>query len=405
MEKIADEIKRLKEEYLTLSESGENKRRLSCWEPEVCARDQWHGRARLEAFRKEGAVPITVDLQNPLWLKLFPQDLTVTYTNPDAYLRFYLQKRVEQFKRFRDDTPLEPLIPIWLHTPFEMSLFGVPVHYYPDKDPLIDMTAPVCRSPEELDALPPVDFFKSGMMPLAHRIYQGILDIAGSEFTVLFPEWGRGPFGVAMYIGGYQKMLFDMATAPDFFHRMMKRVTEERKNYFRNRAAFTGEKEIPPGSLFNDEVDSGVIGPIHYRNFILPYEKELGRFHGRISYWHSCGNSWPMAKDIGEMGYVDKLDISGYTDTEKMVASASGLVSRLDIRFHPVRDLQDASPQWMGTRIRKALEACRRYDVPAVSLRASGMNPWETPEKDFARIAQWISVARRVVSDGKEASP
>ena len=158
MDDMIDEIKELMDEYLLLADSEENRRRLNCWEPEVCARDQWHGRARQGAFRNNGEVPITVDLQHPLWLQIFPQDLSRTLTEPAAYLRFYLQKRTRQFKEFQDDTPLEPIIPIWMHTPFEMSLFGMPYHFFPDKDPLIDLGSPVCRTPEEL-----ADFFWSRM--------------------------------------------------------------------------------------------------------------------------------------------------------------------------------------------------------------------------------------------------
>ncbi len=88
-----EQVRRLMDEYLALSETPENKRRLSCWEREVCARDQWHGRPRAESFRREGAMPLTVDLQNTFWLQLFPQDISLCYHDPAAYLRFHLQKR------------------------------------------------------------------------------------------------------------------------------------------------------------------------------------------------------------------------------------------------------------------------------------------------------------------------
>ena len=197
-------------------------------------------------------------------------------------------------------------------------------------------------------------------------------------------------------------MLLNMVRDPDFFHELMGRATNERKNYFKARAQLVGEKKIPPGSLFNDEVDSGVIGPMHYRDFIKPYEIELGIFHGRISYWHSCGNTWPMVKEVADMDCVDVLDVSGYTDTEKALSSINGKVPRLDIRLHPIKDLQDASPDWMKTRVSQVVTLCRDYDVPSVSLRVSGLNPWETVEKDFKKIRQWISIARRVISQNRD---
>ncbi len=397
---LRDEIKILMDEYMELQASAENNRRLACWEAEVCARDQWHGRARREAFRNEGAVPITVDLQHPLWLQRFPQDLARTFTEPELYLRFYLQKRIDQFRQFRDDTPLEPLIPIWLHTPFEMSLFGMPVHYFESKDPLIDLDHPVCTTPEQLVDLAPIDFTTSGMMPLAHRMYHEIGAIAGDLFTVLFPEWIRGSFGVALYLGGYNNMLLNMLTQPDFFHGLMARITDERKNYFIERRRIMDDREIPPGSLFNDEVDNGIIGPRHYRDYIKPYEIELGEFHGRISYWHSCGDTSGLVAEIADMGLVDVLDISGFTDVEKALDAIGGSLPRLDIRLHPLEDLQNATPERMAQRLRQVIRICRQHDVPAVSIRVSGLNPWKTPREDFDQIRKWIDIARAEIESG-----
>ena len=387
------------DEYLTLYDGEDNRRRLSAWEPEVCARDQWHGRTPENSFRETGHVPITIDIQHPLWLKVFPQDLSQTFTNAADYLKFYLQKRVTQFKEFQDDTPLEPIIPMWMHTPFEMSLFGLPVHYFSDKDPLIDMNASACQSREELDRMPPVDFYRSGLMPLTHRIYEGILGMTGSRFKVLFPEWTRGPFGVSLYLGGYTNMLLNMAQDPEFFDAVMDRVTEERKKYFQARQELMNEAEIPPGSLFNDEVDTGVIGPAHYRDFIKPYERQLGRFHGRISYWHSCGNIWSIAPEVADTGYVDVLDISGYTDHEKALRLIGDKVPRIDLRLHPIQDLQNAPEDRMEQRLKQILGLCNENHVAAVSLRVSGLNPWLSLEEDFEKIRRWIRIARRVIDD------
>ena len=398
MEQGLDDVRRLMEEYLALSESQENQRRLRCWEFEVCARDQWHGRPRADAFRREGAVPITVDLQNTFWLQLFPQDLAQCYQDPVVYLRFHLQKRIAAFRHLPDDTPLDRIIPIYLSTPFESSLFGVPVHFCPDKDPVIDQQAAVIvHSSSDLSRLESVDFCKSGMMPLAHRLYEGIREMAGETFTVLFPEWIRGPFGVALYARGYQDLLVDLVGDPVFADAVLERVTRARQAWFLARAQFLGEP-VPPASLFNDEVDAGVIGPRHYRERILPFENSLAHFHGRISYWHSCGNSAPMARDVVGMGRVDLLDVSGWTDLEEVLSSLKGQVPRLEIRLHPMKDLQDASPDWMAERVRRIVALCRRYDVGAFTIRVSGLQPWITVEEDMAQVQRWISIARQVTA-------
>jgi hypothetical protein len=396
MDKLKNDINGLMDEYLKLNDSPENRRRLACWEPEVCARDQWHGRAIEGAFAADGLAPLTVDLQNPLWLQVFPQDLAHTYTDPEAYLRFYLQKRIYQFKEFQDDTPLEPIIPIWLHTPFEMSLFSMPYHYYADKDPLIDLDKPVCANSAELEAMPPVDFHEAGMMPMAHRIYEGIREIAGDSFLVLFPEWTRGPFGVALALGGYNNVLLAMMRDPDYYHGLMGRITEERKTYFHQRAKIHSDQGIPPGSLFNDEIDATILGPSHYHNFIKPYEDDLAQFHDRVSYWHSCGNTANVVKEVVSNHRIDVLDVSGYTDLEEVLKELGSPEPRLDIRLHPLRDLQDAAPEWMEKRLIETNESCRRHGVKSMSIRVSGLNPWKSPREDFDQIRRWIGIARRV---------
>ena len=393
-----DLIRRLMDEYLELSESPDNQRRLGLWEPEVCARDQWHGRPRADAFRMEGVVPITVDVQNTFWLKLYPQDLAEVYHTPEAYLRFHLQKRIEAFRRLPDDTPLDRVIPIYLCTPFETSFFGMPPRFYPDRDPIIDMT-PVVRSPEDLHRLDPVDFHRAGLMPVAHRLYEGVGAQVTGAFRVIFAEWIRSPFSVALYLRGYEDMLLDLAADPDFAYTVIERVTEARKAWFRARAGYLGEP-VPPGSLYNDEVDAAVISPAHYRRTILPLEESIGRFHGRISYWHSCGNSGPMARDIVGLGLVDLLDVSGWTDLAEVLSTVDrAMLPRLEVRLHPIKDVQQASPEWMAERVRRVVELCRQYDVPALTIRVSGFQPWsDDVESDLAHVRRWIGIAREAAA-------
>ena len=235
-------------------------------------------------------------------------------------------------------------------------------------------------------------------MPMAHAMYEQIRELLPEPFLTLFPEWTRGPFGVALHIGGYNNVLLSMLEDPEYFHGLMGRIVEERKNYFRFRADLTGEPGIPPASLFNDEIDAGIIGPHHYREFIRPHEEELARFHGRISYWHSCGNTGILAAEVLNLGRIDVLDISGYTDFGQVLARIDPTAARLDIRLHPLRDLQDASPERMEARVAAVIRACREHGVQSMSIRVSGMNPWKTPEDDFARIRLWIELARRAIA-------
>jgi len=408
MTKTPDDILGLIDEYLTLSESEENQRRLGNWEPIIVGTLEWHRPPRLGSFREEGLAPIQTTLQHPYFLEIFQSNLAEFYQEPTAYLRFELQKRIWAFRHVPDDIPLDRVIRVCFRSPFEASFFGVPYHFFPKQDPVINQThEPPVLSRQDLDRLKPIDFYESGMMPLAHRLYEGVREMVPDEFTVVFSEWLRGPFGVALYVRGYEDMLADLVADPGFAHAVMTRVTRERQAWFEARARYLGQP-VPPTTILDDEVDAGVIGPRHYRDFILPYEKEISDFHQRISYWHSCGNTGPMAADVLSIGHIELLDVSGWADLEQVLssisqgeASNSATDQRVEIRFKSVEDLHEASPEWIETRLRKTLSLCRRYDVSALCLRADAIQPWGNLEVDIKKVKQWIDIARRVVSENE----
>jgi hypothetical protein len=406
MTQTPDDIQRLLAEYLRLADSQENQRRLGYWEPTVVGTLEWHRPPRLHSFRQEQLVPVQAVVDHPFLLSIFPQDLCQVYQDPVAYLRFDLQKKIWAFQNLQDDIPLDHIIRISFRSPFESSLFGVPYHFHSDRDPQIDQKVkPPVQTREDFDRLSRINFHHSGLMPLARHLYEGVKELVGNELTVAFPEWLRGPFGVALYVRGYQDLLVDLVVDPDFADAIMQRITEERKTWFETRARYLGEP-MPPASLLNDEVDVAVIGPHHYRDHIFPHERATANYHKRIIYWHSCGNTGPMVRDILRIGAVELLDVSGWTDLEQVLSSTTqngaevnSRDQRLEIRFKPVEDVQDASPKRMEERLRETVRLCRAYDVNAFCLRANALQPWESPAKDVAKANQWLNIARRVVEE------
>ena len=97
-------------------------------------------------------------------------------------------------------------------------------------------------------------------MPLVHMMYDRISELAEGEYTVVFPEWGRGPFGVAQHIRGLQDLLSDMVLHPDYVRRLMRFITDARKTWTEERARFLGRK-VDKGNLYNDEVNCPTLSP------------------------------------------------------------------------------------------------------------------------------------------------
>jgi uroporphyrinogen-III decarboxylase len=65
-----------------------------------------------------------------------------------------------------------------------------------------------------------------------------------------------------------------------------------------------------------------LIGPAVYREFVLPYERELSariRALGALSLLHVCGDTTPMLAEIAETG-ADGCDVDSPTDWEAAVS-------------------------------------------------------------------------------------
>ena len=100
---------------------------------------------------------------------------------------------------------------------------------------------------------------------------------------------------------------------------------------------------IQVGSLYNDEVNVPLLSPQLYEKFILPYEIELSKFYGVISYWHSCGNTAPLLRLIRCIPHLQMIHISPWTDLEQSVADLADSGIALEVVLHPLVDVQKAT--------------------------------------------------------------
>jgi uroporphyrinogen-III decarboxylase len=232
------------------------------------------------------------------------------------------------------------------------------------------------------------DFFKSGLMPLAHEMYNEMLELTNGQLTISLPHWFRGPFGVATHLRGTNELLMDLYLNPEFVHELMDLITRARKIWCNERAKLVSSR-IEPGVLSNDEVNSPALSPKLYKNFILPYEKLLCDFHGGISYWHSCGNITGLLKSISEIEKLDILHIGPWTNAEKAKEIFTNSVS-YEICLMPTRDVYSSHPEEMRHKIQKIN---RIMKGSAYTIRADGFQVVNDLERNIRAIKQWRDIA------------
>gem|GEM_PF-343575 len=382
-----DSLRRLQDQVRRVVESPENQRRSACWEESAGdARDHWRGvpRKNLET------VPYYADCENSLWARIIGFDIKAYYTDPAVYLESQLRMTLYRFENFPDDAAAGKIVPIWLGVPFEPSLFGADVIFEPGNDPWIGKS-PVLKNENDLSSLQPIEFFQSGLMPVAHRLYTGMQELLDDDFQVAFPEWGRSPFAVAMHLRGMANISMDFIERPDFVTRLIDHVTQARIEWTKKRFQFLGIP-VQKGNLYNDEVNNFLLSPKTYREFVLPSEQELSRFHGGIAYWHSCGDTTALLESINKIPNLVMFHRGPWTDLERVVEVFGGS-QRIEICVDPSNDIQFATPTEMEKQV-SAFSQILQGRADAV-LRIEG-SLVDSPQKAVEKIQEYIAAASRV---------
>lgn len=334
------------------------------------------------------AIPFTVELEPDMWGEILGFNLKRFFTDATCYLENTLRKMIYRFKVFRDFTPVDTIIPIWFGSVLESSLFGVHPIFKENQCPWI-AREPLIKDYTDLKNLSTPDFYNSGLMPLAHRMYHEMQELAGDDLRITLPQWFRGPFGVASHLRGVTNVLADLYLNPQFVHDLLRFLTDARKEWYVERAHFL-DCSIEPGVLSNDEVNSPSLSPRLYEEFILPYERELCEFHNGIVYWHSCGNTTELVASINKIPKLTLFHIGPWTDMAKTRESMRKGTAFEKVLM-PTEDVYFATPDQMRAQI---YEIRRVMDGSAYSVRADAFQIVRSLEEDLAKIRSWSEIAR-----------
>jgi hypothetical protein len=386
-EKLHPLIDRIRE----IVDLAENTQKEVLWAPEGSdAKDHWRGTPR--AYGETHAAPFTVEPEFPLWASIIGFDMVDFYTNPDCYLENTLKIAIFRHEHFKECTPIGKGIGIWLGATLESSLFGAQTVYRSDASPWLDR-APTIASERDLATMPVPDFYHSGLMPLAHRYYERCRELLDDDFTVTFPEWGRGPWGVAFHLRLIENLAFDIMDNPGFVHRMMRFITDARKEWWQERSNYLGVP-LGPANLYNDEVNCPTLSPAMYEEFVLPYEQELSAFHNGIGYWHSCGDTTLLLGLIDRIPNLCMFHVGPWTDLTRVVDTFADR-HPLEICLNPVSDVQMAGPEQMRAKLSYIKETCGNL---AYTVRADGLQDLQGVPRELTQIKQWVSIAQEMLT-------
>lgn len=313
-------------------------------------------------------------------------DLVNHYEKPKQYIEDSLKILRFQHEEISDDRVLGGIV-INFGEVFESSLFGQKPIFKHDVDPILG--EPIIKTEEDFDNLQYPDFYESGLMPKILELYEAAEKILEGRIPVFFERWDRSPWGVAVHLRGFTKLIVDTFRNPDLVHKLLAFVTESRMKWEREKQRFLGTK-TQSASLYNDEVDAGIISPKIYRTFAHPYEQKLADFYPRgIFYFHSCGDITPFLETISTIRGLRRLHISEVTNFEKAIKKFKGKFA-FQKRMHTINDLELCDAHTMKKKIEKILEKGREAFME--------LDPGPIQNQALEKIKKWIKVARETTT-------
>jgi hypothetical protein len=394
MEVSREKINRLMDEVREIHESPQNQARSKLWH--VVTNDQWEpGLIRtLPVAQPDGKIPYVLEPGLTMWSEILGFDLQRYWLDPLTFATAQLEMKVYHAQHFADDTYIDKTFRLLYAMLLEGSVVGVPYGFTDEGYPWIDYTSPPINEEVDLASVPEVDFFASGVMPKVHHLYSGMVDLLDDDFLVKFPDWIMGPFGVACELRGFDRFLMDLVLDLPFAQRLLEIVSERRLTWQQQCDRFLGITRTC-GLLGNDDVNCPTLSPSLYEDVLLPLETSLCQQYGRISYWHSCGNTTRLLDMIALIPHLDLFHCGPWTDIRSACEVMGNQGRAVEICLDPVDKVLGASPDVQRRCLQEA-----REQIPAGAMcyiKADSLEVTRDLPTELEAIDTWIAAARVVL--------
>jgi uroporphyrinogen-III decarboxylase len=346
-----------------------------------------------------------IGLSRPFFQPYLNFSLKDYFDNPELCVRKQLEMKIFLYNEIEDDVVNDEVIGLGFGSALVPSLFGQEAIFRDDTDP--EYGKSVIKNKEDLDRLGYPDFYKSGLMPKAHKMYQRMNEIVDGRIPVTFCGWGRSIWGTACQIRGFVPIYMDLVDDPKFVHRLMNFITESRIIWEKERAKFlhtdirdkyqrwkfiyVNYRSAAPSDLYNDELDSTLMGLKMYKEFVLPYEMKLAEFYGGVRYYHSCGNLTDFFEPISKLPALEMIHVSPWSDLAK-AAEVFGKNVILQKSLHPENDLLLCDENEMRQIVKGILTVAEGHKL-YICADAIGIGSLE-------KVKLWVKIARELVQKG-----
>ncbi|MDR3234706.1 MAG: uroporphyrinogen decarboxylase family protein [Planctomycetaceae bacterium] len=304
----------------------------------------------------------------PITMMFAADQIGVPYGEYVSDYRILAKAQIETAKRFGFDYVSSISDPAR-----EAADAGAFVHFFDDQPPAVDEGQSLLVDKERLKTLDIPDPMRESSR-MFDRIQADRFFAEKVKGELFIEGWVEGPCAEAADLRGINRLMLDFIDDPVFVRQLFEWTTE--------LSARFAVAQIQAGCdiIGVGDAAASLVGPKIYRNFVLPYEKQLvDRIHaaGGRARLHICGNINRILPDAGSLG-CDMMDIDSMVPLEKARKECRPL-QVLSGNLDPVKVLRSGTP----LQIESVLEECYRQASQTNYIIAAGCEvPRDTPAEN-----------------------
>ncbi|MCG2767481.1 MAG: MtaA/CmuA family methyltransferase, partial [Anaerolineae bacterium] len=192
-----------------------------------------------------------------------------------------------------------------------------------------------------------------------------------------------GPWTLSYHMHGVQDFLMETITDPQKVRRFLDRLKEA--------TVLFAVAQIRAGAdvlCVADHATGDLVGPKTYRDFLLPYHKEITQRIGCPTVLHICGNTLDRMGYICESGF-DCFHFDSKVDARDAVKEIDGRISLIGNVNNPEILLQ-GTPDQVAEQTRYAMDAGVEVIGPECAI------PLRTPLENLKTIARVVRAGQSV---------
>jgi uroporphyrinogen decarboxylase len=249
------------------------------------------------------------------------------------------------------------------------------------EDDLPSVSEHVVKNKSDIDKVSLPDPERDGRLPIHLKAIDLVKNSVGNKVPIF--RYIPGPFTLATLLRGTYDALLELRTDKAFIHKLIRLATDASKLF--GIAAVNHGADIVV--VADPTASSSVISPQMFREFSLPYTKEVlsvVKKAGAVPSLHICGKTEPILGDMVKTG-AEVLEVDHLVDLAK-AKSAVGKHVCLEGNIEPAGILLKGKPSRV---LRSAKDCIKKAAADGGFILSSGCEvPLDTPIENLKAMVK-----------------